>query len=73
MPKLVRWSHIKRQHHFTELFISVTGVFLHILADALGSVGVIISSILIKTFGWMIADPICSMCIAALIFVRLVL
>lgn len=45
------------------------GVFLHILADALGSVGVIISSILIKAFGWMIADPICSMCIALLIFV----
>ncbi|XP_055336534.1 zinc transporter 7-like [Paramacrobiotus metropolitanus] len=48
------------------------GVFLHILADALGSVGVIISSILIKTFGWMIADPICSMCIACLIFVSVI-
>lgn len=48
------------------------GVFLHVLADALGSVGVIISSILIKVFGWMIADPICSMCIAALIFVSVI-
>lgn len=43
------------------------GVFLHILADTLGSVGVIISSILMQTFGWMIADPICSMFIAILI------
>ncbi|KAA0185340.1 zinc transporter 7 like [Hyalella azteca] len=44
------------------------GVFLHILADTLGSVGVIISSILMYYFNWMIADPICSMFIAVLIF-----
>ncbi|KAF2879469.1 hypothetical protein ILUMI_26693 [Ignelater luminosus] len=43
------------------------GVFLHILADTLGSVGVIISAILMQMFGWMIADPICSMFIASLI------
>lgn len=43
------------------------GVFLHILADTLGSVGVIISAVLMHMFGWMIADPICSMCIAILI------
>lgn len=43
------------------------GVFLHILADTLGSVGVIISAILMYAFGWMIADPICSMFIAVLI------
>ncbi|XP_078573700.1 zinc transporter 7-B-like [Branchiostoma floridae x Branchiostoma japonicum] len=43
------------------------GVFLHILADTLGSVGVIISAFLMQQFGWMIADPICSMIIATLI------
>lgn len=43
------------------------GVFLHILADTLGSVGVIISSVLVQAFGWMRADPICSMFIAVLI------
>lgn len=43
------------------------GVFLHILADTLGSVGVIISAILMHLFGWMIVDPICSICIAFLI------
>ncbi|OWF54437.1 zinc transporter 7-like [Mizuhopecten yessoensis] len=43
------------------------GVFLHILADTLGSVGVIISSGLIHYFGWMQADPICSLFIAILI------
>ncbi|EAA09245.4 zinc transporter 7 [Anopheles arabiensis] len=40
------------------------GVFLHILADTLGSVGVIISAVLMQVFGWMRADPICSMFIA---------
>lgn len=43
------------------------GVFLHILADTLGSVGVIISSLLIRFFDWHIADPICSLIIACLI------
>ncbi|XP_072388599.1 zinc transporter 7 [Diabrotica undecimpunctata] len=43
------------------------GVFLHILADTLGSVGVIISAVLMSMFGWMIADPICSMFISILI------
>ncbi|XP_063404244.1 zinc transporter 7-like [Mytilus trossulus] len=45
------------------------GVFLHIMADTLGSVGVIISSALIHQYGWMSADPICSLFIAALISV----
>ena len=43
------------------------GVFLHILADTLGSAGVIVSAILMWAFGWMIADPICSIFIAILI------
>ena len=37
---------------------NVYGFFLHILADALGSVGVIISSLLIHYKGMYIADPI---------------
>jgi len=45
------------------------GVFLHILADTLGSVGVIVSALLIRLFDWHIADPICSMIIAVLISV----
>ena len=46
---------------------SISGVFLHVLADTLGSVGVIISSILIENFGWNISDPICSIFIASMI------
>merc|ERR550534_2186654 len=37
-----------------------------ILADTLGSAGVIVSAILMWAFGWMIADPICSIFIAIL-------
>ena len=40
------------------------GAFLHILADTLGSVGVIISTILMEQFGWQRADPIASIFIA---------
>ncbi|CAG2187916.1 MSC2 [Mytilus edulis] len=46
---------------------NMEGVFLHILADTLGSVGVIISTVLIENFGWNIADPICSLFIATMI------
>lgn len=48
------------------------GVFLHILADTLGSVGVIISAVLMHLFGWMRADPICSIFIAILIAVSVI-
>jgi len=43
-------------------------VFLHVVADTLGSVGVIVSSILIERFGLFIADPVCSLFIATMIF-----
>ncbi len=46
----------------------LSGVFLHVLADTLGSVGVIISTFLIENFGLKIADPLCSVFIAVLIF-----
>lgn len=50
-----------------KLLIVVLGVFLHIMADTLGSVGVIVSTILIKWFGWTGFDPIASLFIATLI------
>jgi solute carrier family 30 (zinc transporter), member 5/7 len=45
------------------------GIFLHILADAMGSVAVIISTILTKYYGWSGYDPIASLLIAILIFI----
>lgn len=44
------------------------GIFLHILADTLGSVGVIISTLLISYFGWAGFDPLASIFIAVMIF-----
>ncbi|CAL8121992.1 unnamed protein product [Orchesella dallaii] len=49
--------------------VNVKGVFLHILADLMGSIGVITSSLLIHNYGLLVADPICSMIIATLIVV----
>jgi len=47
-------------------------IYLHILADALGSVGVIISSVLVKYYDMQVADPICSLVISVLIFASVV-
>lgn len=54
------------------LYILLVGVFLHVLADTLGSIGVIVSTILIEQFGWFIADPLCSLFIAILIFLSVI-
>jgi zinc transporter 5/7 len=51
------------------IMIIIIGMFLHILADALGSIGVIISCILIRLFDWRSSDPICSIFIAFLTLV----
>ncbi|KIM68074.1 hypothetical protein SCLCIDRAFT_1209457 [Scleroderma citrinum Foug A] len=46
---------------------NMRGVFLHVMADTLGSVGVIISTLLIQYYGWTGFDPIASIFIALLI------
>ncbi|KAJ2638429.1 hypothetical protein GGF40_001666 [Coemansia sp. RSA 1286] len=56
-------------HHRSQ---NMQGVFLHVLADTLGSVGVIISTLLIQQFGWTGFDPLASIIIAALIFASVV-
>ncbi|WWC60384.1 uncharacterized protein I303_102956 [Kwoniella dejecticola CBS 10117] len=51
---------------------NMRGVFLHVMADTLGSVGVIISTILIKYTGWTVFDPIASLFIAVLIMASVI-
>ncbi|KAL7064090.1 hypothetical protein AAHC03_05124 [Spirometra sp. Aus1] len=46
---------------------NLRGVYLHVLADTLGSVGVIISSYFVANYGWNVADPICSLFISGAI------
>ena len=47
--------------------VNVAGAFAHVLADLIGSIGVIVSGILILAFGWVFADPAISVIIGAII------
>ncbi len=47
--------------------LNVEGALQHVMADLLGSVGVVVSAALIMGFGWTMADPIISIVIALLI------
>ncbi|BGP33543.1 Putative zinc transporter msc2 [Rhodotorula toruloides] len=51
---------------------NMKGVFLHVMADTLGSVGVIISTLLINRYGWTGFDPLASIFIAVMIFVSVI-
>jgi zinc transporter 5/7 len=61
--------HHHHNHGHGENNALMHGMFLHVMADALGSLGVITSSLLIKHFNWVRADSICSLFIAGLILV----
>ncbi|CAL9645710.1 Metal cation efflux system protein CzcD [Streptomyces sp. enrichment culture] len=50
--------------------LNVRGAFLEVAADALGSVMVILSALVILTTGWTAADPIASLLIALMIVPR---
>ena len=56
-------------HGSSEHNVNVEGAFMHVMADLLGSVGVVVSGILIWVFGWTLADPIVSVVIAILILI----
>lgn len=58
-------EYLLHEHCFTDF--ADLGVFLHVLADTLGSVFVIISTILIQLFGWQWVDPLCSLILSVLI------
>ena len=49
--------------------LNVRGAFLHMAADTLVSVGVVISGIVIYCTGWTVIDPIVSLIIAAVILI----
>eukprot|EP00731_Ephydatia_muelleri_P016696 Em0009g1120a len=63
-------SHSHGGHGHTNA--NMQGVFLHVLADTLGSVGVIISSILVEQLGWLVADAVCSVFIASMIIISVI-
>jgi cobalt-zinc-cadmium efflux system protein len=47
--------------------LNMRAAFLHVIADMLGSVGVIVAAIAILTTGWLIADPLVSIVIGVLV------
>ena len=49
--------------------LNIRGAFLHMAADTLVSIGVVISGIIIKHTGWFIIDPILSIVIAGVILI----
>jgi cobalt-zinc-cadmium efflux system protein len=49
--------------------INIRGAYLHMVADALVSAGVVIAGLLIASTGWLWIDPVTSLIVAALIFV----
>ncbi len=54
-------------HSSSEHSLNVESAFHHVITDLLGSIGVIVSGVLILAFGWTMADPIISIVIAVLI------
>ncbi|MFJ5260210.1 cation diffusion facilitator family transporter [Streptomyces sp. NPDC088387] len=52
--------------------LNVRGAFLEVAADALGSLAVIVSAVLILTTGWQAADPVASLVIGLMIVPRTV-
>jgi len=49
--------------------LNVRGAYLHVLGDALGSVGALAAAAVIATTGWTLADPVISIGLALLILV----
>lgn len=49
--------------------LNVRGAWLHVLADALGSVGAIVSGVLVLAFDWRWADPAAALLIGSLVLV----
>jgi len=47
--------------------VNLRSAYLHVLGDALGSVGAIVAGILMAVFGWYLADPIVSVLVSVLI------
>lgn len=49
--------------------LNVRGAYLHMVADALVSAGVVVAGIAIATTGWLWVDPVASLIVAGLIFI----
>lgn len=55
---------LHRGHHHN---LNLRGAFLHVVSDAIGSVGAIVAGLIMWTTGWYLADPLISIFIGILI------
>ena len=62
---ITAWALSRQQEHD----INTRGAFLHMLADTLVSIGVVVSGVVIKYTGWYVVDPIIGLVIAVVILV----
>ncbi|TYI75134.1 hypothetical protein E1A91_D07G254000v1 [Gossypium mustelinum] len=65
--QLLSEGKLPQKHQHGHIDHNMEGIFLHVLADTMGSVGVVMSTLLIKYKGWLVADPACSIFISVLI------
>lgn len=54
-------------HSASEENLNMRGAFLHVMGDALGSVGAIVAGAVIWRWGWVLADPLISVAMCLLI------
>ncbi|HEX6047867.1 MAG TPA: cation diffusion facilitator family transporter [Gemmatimonadaceae bacterium] len=54
-------------HAHGESSLNVRGAYLHVLGDLLGSVATVIAAVVVRTTGWLAADPVASIIMAVLI------
>jgi cobalt-zinc-cadmium efflux system protein len=66
---LVNLTSLVVLHSHREGSLNVRGAYLHVLGDALGSVGAVAAAVIIALTGWTLADPIVSILLSVLILV----
>jgi cobalt-zinc-cadmium efflux system protein len=66
---LVNLTSLAVLHSQREGNLNVRGAYLHVLGDALGSVGAVAAAVIIALTGWTLADPIVSILLSILILV----
>ena len=54
-------------HAHGESSLNVRAAYLHVLGDLLGSVGTVAAAVVVRTTGWLAADPVASVIMAVLI------
>jgi cobalt-zinc-cadmium efflux system protein len=66
---LVNLASVAALHSQRDGSLNIRGAYLHVVGDALGSVGALAAAVIIALTGWTVADPIVSILLSVLILV----